>query len=75
MKKFPIKITEEEPILTLPYTIYFGNTSVAFCDNETRANMIKRALEIWQNTKDYQKWFKEIMEPINKIKITSMEIR
>ena len=63
MNKFKVSVEKKEPIFTLPYTIFFGNTSVAFCDNEVRVDMITRALEAWQDSDDYKKWFREHIEP------------
>ena len=66
MNKFKVTVEHKEPIFTLPYTIFFGNISVAHCDNGVRVDMIKRALEVWQDSNDYKNGLKNILNQLQK---------
>ena len=68
MTIFPVTIKKGKPIYTSEYYVKFGGTDVANCDTLDRANMIKRALEVWQTTPDYKAWHSKHIKPCKPIK-------
>jgi hypothetical protein len=57
VKTFPVTIKEGNPVYTSKFYIMFGGTDIANTDDKFRACMIKRALDIWQQTPDYHAWY------------------
>ena len=69
MKQVPIKIVKSTiPWVDNPYYVTYEDTVIAHCSTSFFADMVKRSLESWQRTKDYQEWIKEVNSNKQRVK-------
>jgi hypothetical protein len=55
----PARVEKQDIHFTIKYAVWCGGTSIAYFDDEFRAEMVKEAFNHWRKTKEAKKWFEE----------------
>ena len=64
-------IVEQTTHFTINKAIYIGCTSICYCDNDTRADMVEKALNYWRKSEEGIAYYNKLLNSSDEIKYKS----